>query len=217
MAAEYAPGTEDAPDLSYRDELWLVGLDAPDNYGDLPSPSETEDDGFNDVSLTGFGNSDRVFDVSLTGFDVTCALNSLQVDSDTESILEVENSNISRDKLRAAADAETIGMELLPALVHTDQQGNVLPPKQIPAAPASLYSFVHMTSGTRHWCLDPFGRDWVCPVVERTGTAKYRHTTVPAINPHRQTCAVCIRMANAIPEVDISAWFGLLPPSENPK
>ena len=217
MASKFETDTDDAPDISYRDELWLSGLDAPSDYGDAISPSEEEDDGFNDVSLTGFGFSDPVFDVSLTGFDVTCALDSLQVDSDTESILEVDHRDLSRDKLRAAADAETIGMELLPALVHTDQQGNVPPPKQTPAAPASLYSFVHMTSGTRHWCLDPFGRDWVCPVVERTGTAKYRHTTVPAINPHRQTCAVCVRMAKAIPEVDISAWSGLLPPSENPK
>jgi hypothetical protein len=210
MVEKSTPAIEEAPVLSYRDELWLAGLGNPSSSGD--SPSTSDDDGFNDVSLEGFGVTSPTLDEE----DVTAVLNSLQVESDTESVLEVDKHDVVRNRQRAAADAETIGMDLAPITDQTNQQGILVPPDIIPAAPASLYSFVHMSSGTRHWCLDPFGRDWVCPVVERAGIAKYKHTTVPAINPHRQTCAVCIRMAKAIPEIDVEAWLGALPTCEKP-
>ena len=82
-----------------------------------------------------------------------------------------------------------------------------VPQGELRLAPPPLFCFFHVQWGSRHWCNDPFGADWLCAVPGRYGNAKYSlHGPRPS-HPLKKMCKLCLEKAAELPRTDVETWL----------
>ena len=127
------------------------------------------------------------------------------LETDISEPYSSEEADSDREIAAAQAASEQTGAVLVPR--EPTRSTPQVPQGELRLAPPPLFCFFHVQWGSRHWCNDPFGADWLCAVPDRYGNAKYSlHGPRPS-HPLKKMCKLCLEKAAELPHTDVEAWL----------